>query len=150
MVENKAPVWNQNNHSHQQQQQQQSMSVYKSVKASPQTHHMAAKKPTAYENYEITDLNSSDETDDEEEPSKPIPLWAQDQNLTRRAIAQNKSHINFTKMFKATSHAEVDLEKIFKIKRSKFNERSSSANWTSPPVWSTGINGNESFWLLHN
>lgn len=107
------------------------------------------KKPT-YENYDLSDLRSDDETDDEEEPSKPIPVWAQSNNITRTSKNQNHNFINFTKLFKAASRHDVNLEEIFKIKRKKFTERSSSANWSSPPVWSTGLNGNESFRKLHH
>ena len=33
-------------------------------------------KPSTFENYDITDLNSGDETDDDEAPRKKIPEWA--------------------------------------------------------------------------
>jgi hypothetical protein len=103
------------------------------------------------ENYDINDLKSEDETDDDEEPNKPIPEWAQDQRLKRTASAQARKLINYTKMFTASSRAEIVLEDIFKIKRKNFYERSSSAIWNSPPVWRTnGLNGNESFRLMQN
>lgn len=109
-------------------------------------------KKKHYENYDIGDLNSGDETDDDEEPSKPIPEWAREPNFMPKALAQFQKKINYTKLFKASSQNEIILENIFKIKRKKFTERSSSAIWNSPPVWRTnGINdGDESFRQLHN
>ena len=35
-----------------------------------------AKHPSSLDNYNIDDLASSDETDDDERPRKVIPLWA--------------------------------------------------------------------------
>jgi hypothetical protein len=102
------------------------------------------------DNYDINDLKSEDETDDDEEPNKPIPEWAKDMRLKKTAMAQAKKFLNYTRLFRATTQNEIILEDIFKIKRKKFTERSSSAIWNSPPVWRTnGLNGNESFRLLH-
>ena len=102
------------------------------------------------ENYDINDLKSEDETDDDEEPNKPIPEWAKDLRLKRTAMAQARKFLNYTRLFSASSQNDIVLEDIFKIKRKKFTERSSSAIWNSPPVWRTnGLNGNESFRLLH-
>ena len=63
-----------------------------------------------------------------------------------RVKAQAILCVNFTKLFKATANENVELEDIFKIKKPRFFFRSSSAEWTSEPVWHTGgLNGNESF-----
>ncbi|RNA34800.1 inner centromere [Brachionus plicatilis] len=98
------------------------------------------------ENYDIQELGSSDETDDEDEPSKPIPEWAKDCNKIPRVQAQARFCINFTKLFKATTNENVVLENIFKEKKPRFGIRSSSAEWITPPVWKTGgLNGDESF-----
>ena len=56
---------------------------------------------------------------------------------------------NYTKVFREASNCEIKLDEIFRIKRKKFTERSSSANWSSPPIWRTGINGEESFRKLY-
>lgn len=99
------------------------------------------------DNYDVSGLGSEDETDDEDDPSKPIPEWARDPQLIRKVQAQAKSIYNFTKVFKAASQSEINLENIFKTRRKKFTERSSSANWDSTPIWkSNGISGEESFW----
>ncbi len=99
-----------------------------------------------YEDYNISDLNSEDETDDDEAPSKPIPLWAKNPTLLETAQQQSVKMINFTKLFKSSSRDDIILADIFKIKRKNFTERSSSAIWNSPPVWRTnGLNGDESF-----
>lgn len=101
------------------------------------------------DNYDVSDLRSEDDTDDEEEPSKPIPQWAKEPFLSQRAHLQSTQMLNFTKLFKASSSQAIVLDSIFKLKRKKFYERSSSANWSSPPVWSgNGLNGEESFYRL--
>ena len=91
------------------------------------------------ENYTIDDLNSGDETDDEDMPRKPIPEWAQWHLIKAKVVEQQKSCINFTKLFKSASQ-DINLEEIFIIQRMRFTQRSSSACWDSPPVWKTGLN----------
>ena len=101
------------------------------------------------DNYDVSELQSGDETDDEEEPSKPLPMWAKEPFLMDKAKAQNTKMINFTRLFKGASKYEVNLEDIFKTKRKKFTERSSSAIWETPPVWATsGLTGEESFYRV--
>lgn len=98
------------------------------------------------DNYDVSDIRSDDDTDDEEEPSKPIPAWAKEPLLVQKAQDQCLKAVNFTKMFKSSCSSEINLEHIFRHKRKKFVERSSSANWETPPVWSTnGLCGEESF-----
>lgn len=98
------------------------------------------------DNYDVSNLGSGDDTDDDEEPSKPIPSWAVQQNLVQKVKQQNFSMVNFTRLFRSASQAEINLEQIFKTRRKKFTERSSSANWTCPPVWDgQGLTGDESF-----
>lgn len=111
---------------------------------------MLSKIPSAQANksndYNINDLNSEDETDDEDEPNKPIPAWADWKLITERVIKQNRSMINFTKMFSAAADDNIDLCSIFAIQRNRFKARTSSAHWPQPAVWkSEGITGDESF-----
>lgn len=101
------------------------------------------------DNYDVSDLNS-EESDDDEDPRKPIPYWAQDGNIMNLSQQQQISCLNFTKMFKAATRNEIDLDKIFKNKKNKnYQVRSSSAHWTVPPIWNTsGINGDGSFMMI--
>ncbi|CAF0748831.1 unnamed protein product [Brachionus calyciflorus] len=103
-----------------------------------------------HDDYDVDDLRSGDETDDEDEPSKPIPEWAKMENIQARVQAQSRNMVNFTKLFKASTNDDINLDQIFKIKKKKFYQRSSSAEWRSPTVWRTnGLNGDESFRRLH-
>ncbi len=86
----------------------------------------------AKEDYDIKDLRYEDETDDEENPKKPIPNWAQDQNIFKTSTKQSIKYINFTSLFRSCCYEEINLEKVFSIKKKKFNQRSSSADWKSP------------------
>lgn len=91
-------------------------------------------------------MESGDETDDDEQPNKPIPQWAKNPALMNKVKYQGLMMINFTKLFRSSANSNIVLEDIFKIKRKNFTERSSSAFWSSPPVWRTnGLTGDESF-----
>lgn len=94
----------------------------------------------------MSDLNS-EESDDDDDPKKPIPYWAQDSNIMNLSQQQQISCLNFTKMFKAATRTDIDLDRIFKNKKNKnYQARSSSAIWTVPPIWNTsGISGDGSF-----
>ncbi len=91
------------------------------------------------EDYDIKDLKYEDETDDEERPKKPIPIWARDQNIYQTSAIQSLKYINFTNLFKSCCHEEINLEKVFIIKKKNFNQRSSSADWKSSPSWKPNI-----------
>ena len=103
-------------------------------------------------NYGIDDLNYEDETDDEEEPRKPIPEWARDEHVKATAMRQARRLVHFTRLFKQCAQDEIVLENIFQIKKRTFQQRSSSADWSSPPVWRTnGLGlGDHSFRRAHN
>lgn len=110
------------------------------------TPYKEVQKVKVYENYSIQELESGDETDDDEQPNKPIPQWAKNPALMNKVKNQGLMMINFTKLFKSSANSNIVLEDIFKIKRKNFTERSSSAFWSSPPVWRTnGLTGDESF-----
>ena len=104
-----------------------------------------AKAENAYVNYTIDSLKSENDTDDDEEPRKPIPAWANLADVTRKVKNQSVKMLNFTSLFKMACQSEINLNEIFLNERKTFTQRSSSAIWNSPPVWRTGLNGEESF-----
>uniref|UniRef100_A0A0N5AN14 INCENP_ARK-bind domain-containing protein n=1 Tax=Syphacia muris TaxID=451379 RepID=A0A0N5AN14_9BILA len=83
------------------------------------------------ENYDISSLCSSDETDDEENPKKKIPSWAKPVNLQKALIAQHshppKDLATFFGRIKAPN-----LTEIFSAFRNRYYKRTSSARWSSP------------------
>ena len=89
------------------------------------------------ENYNIDDLNSSADTDDEEQPSKPVPLWAQSHNVTKSFRQQDKIDLTggiIDQVFPAKElMKDLDLVAIFGRKRSRYHKRTSSACWDTPP-----------------
>lgn len=115
----------------------------RSISANSNQRHCVLLKPKRLkDNYGIDDLRSEDETDDEEEPRKPIPEWAQDSNILRYGRIQAIKILNYTKLFKASCEENIKLENVFKVDKNLFQMRSSSADWSSPPVWRTnGITG---------
>ncbi|VDN40686.1 unnamed protein product [Gongylonema pulchrum] len=82
-------------------------------------------------NYNINDLSSQDETDDETQPRKPIPLWAQDETL-KQALVKQILHpcIDVDTFFGPVQ--PPNLTAIFSRDCSRYTKRSSSAQWTSP------------------
>ncbi|KAK3600252.1 hypothetical protein CHS0354_023669 [Potamilus streckersoni] len=88
------------------------------------------KKSRSQDNYDISDLHSSDSTDNEEAPRKIIPLWAQGVNLKAALINQHYHPPNLEKMFPYIE--PPDLNVFFEKKRPRFNKRTSSAHWDSP------------------
>ncbi len=72
--------------------------------------------------------------------NKPIPQWGKNPALMNKVQLQGVSMINFTNLFRASANSNIVLED------KNFFKRSSSAFWSSPPVWITnGLNGDESF-----
>ncbi|KAK6102394.1 Inner centromere protein ARK binding region family protein [Brugia pahangi] len=82
-------------------------------------------------NYDVESISSNDETDDEENPRKPIPLWAQGerlQNALQKQVVQPS--IDADAYFGPVRTPM--LNKIFARNRTRYNKRTSSALWTSP------------------
>uniref|UniRef100_A0A0N5AX71 INCENP_ARK-bind domain-containing protein n=1 Tax=Syphacia muris TaxID=451379 RepID=A0A0N5AX71_9BILA len=83
------------------------------------------------EDYNIDDLSSGDETDDEDRPRKRIPLWAQKFNLYLKMKEQARIPPNLMDSFFGPIETP-DISKIFPASRSKNLKRTSSAVWLSP------------------
>ena len=84
--------------------------------------------------YSIDDLNSSDDTDCEDDPAKPIPSWAQSANLNANIKKQELARWDINAIFPPNQLLlPPNLTDIFKRKRPRYHYRTSSANWNTPP-----------------
>ncbi|XGW08312.1 hypothetical protein V3C99_010990 [Haemonchus contortus] len=90
-------------------------------------------KPSTKNNYNIEDLSSADETDDEEAPRKEVPPWAEGL-LLQKAIEETTKILRSGAFDPDTFFREIfppDLSKIFGTSK-KFPRRGSSGIWDSP------------------
>ncbi|XP_039209128.1 inner centromere protein-like isoform X2 [Crotalus tigris] len=78
------------------------------------------------------DLNSDDSTDDESQPSKPIPLWASGVQLNEAVTYQYYNPPDINRLFGLISSPK--LENIFYKSKPRYFKRTSSAVWQSPPL----------------
>lgn len=84
------------------------------------------------ESYDIQDLSSSDDTEDEETTTKSIPSWAQPLQLKRAILEQEGRNWNAESIF-PPPQLPIDLVRIFGRKRTRYHHRTSSVNWDTPP-----------------
>ncbi|NXJ15250.1 INCE protein, partial [Odontophorus gujanensis] len=77
------------------------------------------------------DLNSDDSTDDENEPRKPVPAWADGSQLNQAILHQYYHPVNVDQLFGLI--ASPKLEDIFGKSKPRYFKRTSSAVWHSPP-----------------
>lgn len=94
-------------------------------------------------NYDIDNLSCGDSTDEEDCPKKPIPSWATTSKLRTIMVLQEEhvynGSLDFSDVFPPKELLmEVDLARIFKMKRKRFYHRSSSAQWDSPVLLKRG------------
>ncbi|VDP06388.1 unnamed protein product [Soboliphyme baturini] len=66
------------------------------------------KVETASQNYDIADLSSGDETDDEEKPKKRVPSWATGEQLKARLIYDYYNPPDFNKIFRIETLPQED------------------------------------------
>ena len=84
--------------------------------------------------YGLEDLHSDDSTDEEDNPRKPIPPWAQENNLIPIIERQEERPLNASMVVFSRETDPVNLGRIFKHKKHRFFKRTSSAQWSSPPT----------------
>ncbi|KAJ8280974.1 hypothetical protein GJAV_G00061680 [Gymnothorax javanicus] len=77
------------------------------------------------------DQNSDDSTDDESAPRKPIPSWAEGQQLHQAMLHQYFNPVDVDSYFGQI--VEPKLEEIFNKSKPRYFKRTSSAVWQSPP-----------------
>ncbi|KFV85754.1 Inner centromere protein A, partial [Struthio camelus australis] len=87
--------------------------------------------PKVSENNYGMDLNSDDSTDDENEPRKPVPAWADGFQLNQAILHQYYHPVNVDQLFGLI--ASPKLEDIFGKNKPRYFKRTSSAVWHSPP-----------------
>ncbi|NWI83347.1 INCE protein, partial [Dryoscopus gambensis] len=87
--------------------------------------------PPACENSYGLDLNSDDSTDDESNPRKPIPAWADGAQLQQAVVQQYYHPVDVDALFGAIPSPR--LEHIFYKSKPRYFKRTSSAVWHSPP-----------------
>ncbi|XP_074951438.1 inner centromere protein-like isoform X2 [Phalacrocorax aristotelis] len=77
------------------------------------------------------DLNSDDSTDDENDPRKPVPAWADGYQLNQAILHQYYHPVNVDQLFGLIPSPK--LEDIFGKSKPRYFKRTSSAVWHSPP-----------------
>ena len=82
-------------------------------------------------NYGLEDLQSDEDTDDEENPRKEIPRWAEGSDLRTALLKQTYMCPDLDKLFDVI--VNPNLADMFSIKRKRFDKRTSSADWDSTP-----------------
>ncbi|KAK4822345.1 hypothetical protein QYF61_013536 [Mycteria americana] len=110
----------------------------KTVKKSISTSYLGPPKgtkesgsPKVNENNYGMDLNSDDSTDDEDEPRKPVPAWADGSQLSQAILHQYYHPVNVDQLFGLIPSPK--LEDIFGKSKPRYFKRTSSAVWHSPP-----------------
>ena len=83
------------------------------------------------ENYNIDDLNSGDDTDDEDQPRKKIPAWANGELFRNAILSQAYQPPDLDDIFYTMEMP--DLANIFSQLRKRFFKRTSSAHWDHAP-----------------
>ncbi|RXM36212.1 Inner centromere protein [Acipenser ruthenus] len=104
------------------------------IEKSPQSYQMTPKggnmQNLGTDDYGM-DLNSDDSTDDEGEPKKPLPSWAEGKRLNQAVMHQYYNPIDLERCFRKV--LPIKLEEIFCKSKPRYFKRTSSAVWHSPP-----------------
>ncbi|NXX74046.1 INCE protein, partial [Urocolius indicus] len=90
-----------------------------------------SRSPKGSEDNYGMDLNSDDSTDDENDPRKPVPAWADGPQLNQAILHQYYHPVNVDQVFGLIPSPK--LEDIFGKSKPRYFKRTSSAVWNSPP-----------------
>ncbi|RXM30029.1 Inner centromere protein A [Acipenser ruthenus] len=113
---------------------QQVLNITVDIEKSPQSYQMTPKGGNVQnldaDDYGM-DLKSDDSTDDEGEPKKPLPSWAEGKRLNQAVMHQYYNPIDLDRRFRKV--LPIKLEEIFCKSKPRYFKRTSSAVWHSPP-----------------
>ena len=100
----------------------------------PARHELPPEELVDEDNYDIAGLKSDEDTDDEDNPRKVIPKWAQS-TLFRTAIMKQAFNPPDLDRIFFVMNATIDLPEIFKESEPKrrYFKRTSSAVWHKAP-----------------
>merc|ERR1719318_2056041 len=97
----------------------------------PARHELPPEPSQDEENYGLDDLNSEEDTDDEDCPRKVVPKWAEGSQLRTALLKQCYMGPDLDSIF---ANVEMpDLSMMFAQQRKRFFKRTSSAVWETPP-----------------
>jgi len=97
----------------------------------PARHELPPEPSQDEENYGLDDLNSDEDTDDEDCPRKVVPKWAEGSQLRTALLKQCYMGPDLDMIF---ANVEMpDLSTMFAQQRKRFFKRTSSAVWETPP-----------------
>merc|ERR1712150_294391 len=99
----------------------------------PARHELPPEELLDEENYDIGDLRSDEDTDDEDNPRKVIPQWAQGSCLRTTLMKQSFQPPDVNLIF-AVQDATPDLISVFGSTSRRFTKRTSSAVWGRAPA----------------
>ena len=101
----------------------------------PARHELPPEELVDEDNYDIAGLRSDEDTDDEDNPRKVIPKWAQSTLFRTAIMKQAFNPPDLDKIFFVMS-ATIDLPEIFKESEPKrrYFKRTSSAVWNKAPI----------------
>jgi hypothetical protein len=87
--------------------------------------------PSTETNYNVDDLSSNDETDDESKPRKTVPNWAKKHELNPHVKKMLRDHSTLERITYFGSIQPPSLKVLFNISDNR-RHRNSSAVWQSP------------------
>jgi len=98
----------------------------------PARHELPPKPPMTEEDYGLEDLNSGTDTDDEDNPKKKVPKWAEGTALRTALLKQCYMGPDVDKIFFTIT--DPDLSVLFGQQHKRYNKRTSSACWDTAPA----------------